>query len=166
MEDLQGERVREKNGFQSAGNPVYIYIIISTLTPSSSLSLSFGCLLKKKKKKMQRDKRGRALGCRLLKFVVVVCIFFSACSYFLKTAASVGKVATFFLNLLPAPLFNTSVSSPCNFLVERVLVRRFWPLSLGQGGKNEGGGGKKQKHYKKQRSLSINKVWHARLCES
>lgn len=48
MEDLQGERVREKNGFQSAGNPVYIYIIISTLTPSSSLSHSFRVLFKKK----------------------------------------------------------------------------------------------------------------------
>lgn len=46
MEDLQGERVREKNGFQSAGNPVYIYIIISTLTCSSPLSLSLRGLFK------------------------------------------------------------------------------------------------------------------------
>lgn len=82
-----GQREREKNGFQSAGNPVYIYIIISTLTSSSSLSL--GAFSKKKKKKEDRGKRqmlihiawlslkgGRALGCCLSTFVVVVAAFF------------------------------------------------------------------------------------------
>lgn len=53
-----GQREREKNGFQSAGNPVYIYIIISTLTPSSSLSLSFRGLLKKKKNRKETNKGG------------------------------------------------------------------------------------------------------------
>lgn len=65
----QRERERERNGFQSAGNPVYIYIIISTLTPSFSLLLSFLGLFKKKKKKT-RKKQTRE-GFRLL--LVNVC---------------------------------------------------------------------------------------------
>lgn len=70
-----GQREREKNGFQSAGNPVYIYIIVSTLTPSPSFSLSFRGLLKKTGKKQTRE------GFRLLLVNICLCLF---CLIFLK----------------------------------------------------------------------------------
>lgn len=103
-------------------------------THSFFFFVSFFWVPFQKKKNAKRQTRE---GFRLPLVEVCCCrlYFFSACSYFLKSAASVGKVASFFLNLLPAPLFNISVFSPCNVLFERGLVRPFWPLSLVQGGK-------------------------------
>lgn len=108
MEDLQGERVREgeeRSGFQSAGNPVYIYIIISTLTPSSSSSLSYAF-----------SRGGGLLAC-LLSWLPRFFLFFS---HFLKSAASVGENASSFLICCQhlQPLLNSV------FLPHYVLFRR------------------------------------------
>lgn len=119
MEDLQGERVREKNGFQSAGNPVYIYIIISTLTPSSSLSLSFWGLFKKKKK--NRGKRQTREGFRRLLVEVCCCCFvlLSPFLIFLKVLPGLARMSPFLKT--PANTsnpFSTSLSLPCNAFFE------------------------------------------------
>lgn len=100
MEDLQGERVREKNGFQSAGNPVYIYIIISTLTCSSPLSLSLRGLFKNSEM-VEREMRE---GFRLL-LEVCCCCFIHSFPYFLKNAASCHRgLFFFFFKSLPTHL--------------------------------------------------------------
>lgn len=121
MEDLQGERVREKNGFQSAGNPVYIYIIISTLTPSSSLSLSFWGPFRKKKTGRRQTREGLRLP------LVEVCRCFirffpprHQSPHFLKKAASVGKgcLLLFQAAASTSNLILISLSLPCNALFE------------------------------------------------